>query len=158
MFVIMNIYNSMQQSKSNNNNNGYLLCAKHCSTCSKYFIICKFHRRSEARHYFSFLKKFSRWASWGSEGFGKTCTVTPLAQKSIRLSIQCYLMLILILFQITTISKKNGKFIIYWVSLCLTLFWMLQASVSLNLHDSIRCYDGYIAILQATKPKISKIK
>lgn len=152
MFVITNIYNSVQQ-RNNNKNNGCLPCAKYCSRCFKYFVICKFHRRSETRHYFPFLKKVFQMRKLRFKRFDKICTVTQLVQKRIRLWIHCYLILILILFQLNTVSEKNGRFTIYWMSLCLALLWMLRFSVLLILHNTLMMLQWLYSHFAVNKTK-----
>ena len=90
----------------------------------------------KARYYFSFKRSF-QISELGSEDFSKTCTITQLVHRIIGLQIQHYLILMSILFQINTVSKENGKFAIYWTSLCLALLWILHFNVSISPHNNI---------------------
>lgn len=54
-------------------------------------------------------------------------------------------------------SKKNGKFTIYWTSLCLALFWMLYFSIS-NLTTISWCYNDYKPTLRLNKGKIETLR
>ena len=114
----------------------------------------------KARYYFSFMKKLSKRASWGSEVFSKTCTTAQLKQRRVRLGMQHYLILMLLFFQIITVPKKNGKFAIYWTSPCLELFWTLHISISRNPHQCVmvlQLLQTRLAVKQMEDRKIKSL-